>query len=134
MNVPNFEIKEYSRRAMVLSAKGITYQEFLKSPLWQKTKEMVFKKVGKLCFICESTKQLNVHHNNYNHKNLSGSTQNLVVLCNDCHNEVHKVAKKMGWYYKKVVRSLKKRYKKYGSIYYYPPKSKILSLIYKNHK
>lgn len=127
MKVENFEPKEYARRNKILNSKSITYQEFLKSPKWEKARERIFKRDGKLCRICKSTKNLNVHHNNYNERNLSGGIRCLVVLCNICHNEVHKIAKQNGWYYKKVVKSLTKRFKKYGDIFYYAPKKYFIS-------
>lgn len=124
MRVDNFEIKEYARRRLILDSKGISYKEFLKSNIWKKAKEKLFKRDGRFCRICKSEDNINVHHNNYNRRNLSGSIRCLVVLCNECHNEVHRISKEKGWYYKKTIRSLGKRFKKYGSIYYYPEKKK----------
>jgi len=117
MKVDDFEIKEYSRRNMILTSLRITYKEFLLSPKWANTKEKLYKRDGKKCSVCFSEKKLNVHHNNYNKKNLTGGISCLVVVCSDCHTEIHRLAKMYGWYYKKAHRSIKKRFKKYGNIY-----------------
>lgn len=114
MRVENFEVKEYIRREQILTSKGITYKEFLKSRRWQIAKERLFMRDGKLCKICGSSEKINVHHNNYNEANLSGSIRCLVVLCNTCHEEVHRIAKINGWYYKRIVRVMKRRFKKHG--------------------
>lgn len=128
MRVENFEQNEYTKRNVYLREKGITYKEYLQSEKWKQARMRLFKRDGKICKICGSDKYINVHHNNYNRKNLGGSIRSLVVLCNSCHNEVHRIAKVNGWYYKKIVRSLKKRHKKYGSIQFYPKNSSVRNL------
>ena len=125
-NIKQFEITQYIRRKIVLNTLGITYQEFLKSHKWKEAREKLFKKDGKKCKICTSTKRINVHHNRYNDKNLTGSIQCLIVLCEECHGEVHRISKIRGWAYKRSVNSLEKRFKKYGSIYHYPEKSAVI--------
>jgi len=129
MKVENFEQNEYIKRNTYLRNIGISYEEYLMSEKWKQARMRLFKRDGKICKICSSDKNINVHHNNYNQKNLNGSIRSLVVLCNSCHREVHRIAKVNGWYYKKVVRSLKKRYKKYGTINYYPANSTVKNLV-----
>lgn len=111
-----FEVKEYSRRRQILDSKGITYQEYLKSPLWAKAKERVYQQQGSFCRVCKTTKRLDVHHNNYNERNLSGNIRALTILCRDCHSFVHRIARQKNWPYFKIVKMLKRSYKKYGSL------------------
>ncbi len=117
MKVEHFEQKEYARRTTILNSLGISYKEYLASPKWEKAKERLFKRDGRICKICGSFENINVHHNNYNERNLSGSIRCLVVLCRKCHEEVHRISKVKEWYYKKSVKSLKKKFLKYGTIY-----------------
>ena len=122
----NFEKTQYTKRATILKSKGIAYQEYLKSNEWKKARERIFKLRGKFCRVCGNVNNLNVHHNKYNEKNLNGSINALVVLCGICHEEVHRISKIRGWSYKRGVNSLRKRYKKWGDIFYYPPNSRVI--------
>lgn len=59
--------------------------------------QKIYKSTSKLCLmqeclICKSLKNLHVHHKDTN--NLNHSLNNLCVLCNSCHQSLHKLMKK----------------------------------------
>lgn len=64
------------------------------------TKTRMYRKY-KHCFFCGSRKKLNIHHTTYLKKDgksilFKEQQGNLIVLCNRCHNEWHKInGKKM---------------------------------------
>lgn len=120
-----FEQVQYSKRNNILKGKGISYQEFLKSNEWKRAKARLYERDGKECSICKSESKLSVHHNKYNEKNLNGSIQALIILCQPCHDELHRVAKPSGWSFKKAFKSLRRRFAKYKSIHFYPPNSSV---------
>lgn len=69
------------------------YKEYLKSKKWQWKRNLVLKQHGSICKICESTKQIHIHHKRY--ENSGGSilgrerTSDLVPLCSSCHSLWH---------------------------------------------
>lgn len=118
----------YIKRNKALKKMGYSsYKEYLSSDEWRMVKERFRKKKGSnRCFVCGTSGNLQVHHNKYHAKPMkNGTTGNLIALCGECHKEVHLLATRMGWPFKKSVHSLFKRYKKYGDIHYYPPKTSI---------
>jgi len=56
---------------------------------WKSKKEQVFRMRGHYCQVCESTKDLQVHHNNYKTLLFENVAEDLVVLCKDCHHRLH---------------------------------------------
>lgn len=67
-----------------------TYQEFLNSDFWKKIKTRFFTKKTtiKVCFICASNKDLQLHHRNYK-KVRNNTINNLICLCRKCHHNIH---------------------------------------------
>lgn len=76
---------------IVQNLKSLPYKEYLQTEHWkiisQKTKERDNNK----CRLCDSEYRLNVHHKCYDHR---GEEQyyleDLVTLCNNCHDKFHK--------------------------------------------
>lgn len=65
------------------------YQVYVRTLHWQELRRNKLKEVGKVCRVCKSSKDLEVHHINY--KNLYDCVlSNLDVLCHTCHNSHHK--------------------------------------------
>lgn len=56
---------------------------------WKKKKEEAFRVRGRHCQICESTEDLQVHHNNYRLLLVENVEEDLVVLCKGCHHHFH---------------------------------------------
>lgn len=72
----------------------LTYKDYLLSKHWKETRESVFIKKGRCCFICFSTKNINIHHRFYTSKKESvlfrEKTGSLFPLCARCHGLLHK--------------------------------------------
>ena len=65
------------------------YDDYIKSPQWRQIRAMMLNKYGK-CQLCSSTKNLEVHHNSYDHIGEEKEhLEDLVVLCHDCHSKFH---------------------------------------------
>lgn len=69
------------------------YEDFLKSEEWQQVSEMVKDRDGNKCVICGSTENLNAHHIGYNGDRLN--EDDIVTLCNRCHECLHDGIKEM---------------------------------------
>lgn len=66
----------------------MSYYDYIQSPEWKSRKYSFYKKNGRNCAACGSNKQTLIHHLSYEHlgKEPDGD---LVVLCWDCHRELH---------------------------------------------
>ncbi len=74
--------------------KDFNYKNYLKSNHWLSVRKRFYssKYFKGCCFCCESTDNLQVHHKTY--KNIfNENDKDLVCLCRDCHNTVHKIIK-----------------------------------------
>ena len=63
------------------------YHQFLKSPAWINLRNVYRKDKNYKCFVCKTTKELNLHHLAYS-KNLLDPL-NIVVLCQTHHKNLH---------------------------------------------
>lgn len=69
-------------------ARKTEYQEYLRSPKWQATREQALARAGYRCQVCNRSDQLQVHHRTY--ANLGNELPNdLTVLCDPCHDRFH---------------------------------------------
>lgn len=59
---------------------------------WLKLKEEIFNEREKKCEICGKTFSLDVHHilSRAEHPSLTFDKENLIILCEECHKEIHK--------------------------------------------
>lgn len=65
-----------------------SYQQYLKSPLWQAVKCKVFAVNGKECLLCNNPAST-VHHRKYTALTLIGEQLNyLSPICNSCHKMI----------------------------------------------
>lgn len=71
-----------------LTESQIEYREYLKSPHWQRMKEIALNRAGNKCQLCGYKRNLNVHHNTYERRGHEALTD-LVVLCGRCHSKFH---------------------------------------------
>lgn len=81
-----------------LDYKNITYNQYLKSSHWIKTKEKFRKSIhfNNCCWVCGNKKKLNLHHTTY--RRIGREWMNdLIELCSDCHSELHTKVKILGW-------------------------------------
>ena len=69
------------------------YLEYLKTPEWQNKRAWALKWADYACQVCESEKDLEVHHRTY--RNIRNELPgDLTVLCGECHGLFHKRLKK----------------------------------------
>jgi len=68
------------------------YQAYLKTEHWKQTTESAKRRAGYKCALCgkgkDSVKWLATHHNTYDNRGRE-LPEDLVVLCNECHDMVH---------------------------------------------
>jgi len=64
------------------------YNVYLRSKKWAKKKKHIIKTYGGKCEICDSTKELQIHHNTYKNRGMELDDE-LLILCKDCHNTYH---------------------------------------------
>lgn len=70
-------------------AKSFTsYHEYIGSKEWAKKRKKAFRKHGRKCSICSSTRALQVHHKHYKTLYREGM-DDLQILCADCHANHH---------------------------------------------
>ena len=70
------------------------YYAYIRSEKWKKVRERYWKsKQPKVCFICGTAKELDLHHRTYKRLGCE-HLRDLVALCRTCHNEVHDILKK----------------------------------------
>lgn len=66
------------------------YSDFLKTPYWIAIAERVKIRAKNSCQVCNSTKNLNVHHRSYqNHGTELYHMEDLICLCKECHTKYH---------------------------------------------
>lgn len=99
-----------------------SYRDYLNTEHWRRVKERYNNsKLPKKCYVCGCRDNLNLHHKTY--KNIGNERlMDLIYLCNEHHNIVHKV---INFYNKDLwtaSRYVRKRYEK-GK----------LSFIYRDH-
>lgn len=72
----------------------IGYKNYLLTPLWKYNRKKFIENREQKCEICKGNQKLEVHHLSY--KNIgSEKNEDLCLLCNNCHTEVHKIKKDM---------------------------------------
>ena len=68
------------------------YSELLKDPRWQKKRLKIMERDNFECRAChETNRTLNVHHLYYDYKlkPWEYNNEDLITLCEDCHNTLH---------------------------------------------
>ena len=65
------------------------YYDYLESERWRDKRKYKLREVDYQCERCGSAKNLEVHHVNYEHAG-EEPMEDLVVLCRDCHREIHR--------------------------------------------
>lgn len=67
------------------------YEEYLKSEEWTRKKAGITRRYpnSKYCWICDSTKWINLHHENYDTIPKERFLKDVFWLCTSCHAMVH---------------------------------------------
>lgn len=79
-----------------------------KHPYWkggrspQFYREFAFKHLGKSCMLCNSGRNLTIHHKDKNRNN--NLLENLTVVCRSCHQKIHNVVVNFKESYKTLKR------------------------------
>ncbi len=69
---------------------NMEYYDFLKTPYWKAIAQYTKLKANFKCSLCASKEGLATHHKTYeNHGKEHCNLQDLIVLCNDCHEKFH---------------------------------------------
>jgi 5-methylcytosine-specific restriction endonuclease McrA len=66
------------------------YKEFLASDTWEVIRKEKIEECGNECERCGETVRLQVHHRHYDMEFGKERSEDLMVLCKDCHNLMHK--------------------------------------------
>lgn len=84
------KFNEYIQRDKYLKEIGFdSYKDYLKSDLWKKIREDVFKNKPNRCHFCHATEGLQVHHRQYYRDILLGQNiKPLEILCGKCHKNI----------------------------------------------
>lgn len=77
------------------------YNEFLESPAWAKKRKKVYgiwARLGKekACVYCFSKKHTHLHHRNYLRRLGKEKLADLMIICEDCHKNLHHYQKQSG--------------------------------------
>lgn len=65
-----------------------SYRDYLKTEHWKNIRKLIRKKYNNKCKNCKTSERLEVHHKTY--RNIGNELlSNLVLLCRDCHQQVH---------------------------------------------
>lgn len=75
--------------------RSLEYNTFLMTPYWKAVSGQVKKRNDYKCQLCGKQGTLNVHHSDYSiHGYEVQNINKLLCLCNDCHNNFHKITNK----------------------------------------
>ena len=77
----------------ILKTQG--YREYLRTDHWRKLRNKKLKQI-KLCEFCRRDWNLQVHHHTYERIGCEW-LRDLVVVCDDCHEEIHAYQKANRW-------------------------------------
>ena len=78
---PRFKVNGWMRE--------LTYEEYLQTAQWWRTRERIVSRAGGVCEHCLANPSSQVHHKTYDrlgHEDMA----DLVALCDPCHLKVHK--------------------------------------------
>lgn len=64
------------------------YAEYLKTPIWELTRQAALRRAKGKCSVCHSEIDLHVHHLNYDNVG-DEKPEDLIVLCECCHTLEH---------------------------------------------
>ena len=68
---------------------SIKYKEYMESHAWSDIREAMLRKAGYKCFKCKSVHNLQVHHRQYEKEFGTENSNDLMVVCDECHNSLH---------------------------------------------
>jgi len=79
---------------IIIAIKKLSYQDFLQTFYWQIVKDRKKYRANYKCQLCGNGGTLHVHHSTYeNHGNEINNLNDLIVLCDKCHEKFHDIIK-----------------------------------------
>lgn len=73
-----------------MSKRKSAYYRYLESREWRQLRQQAFKRDGYKCTHCGSSKNLRCHHLRYRKNLLLCTVDDLITLCNECHEAWHR--------------------------------------------
>jgi len=68
--------------------KELYYKKYIQSEIWRSFRNRIFKKRGFKCELCDSKKNLQLHHITY--ERIGKEDENdVIILCQECHKKAH---------------------------------------------
>ena len=80
----------------------MNYSEYIKSELWNTKRLEAFMRHGTSCELCGNDENIHVHHATYENLFNENAETDLVILCYDCHDNVH-VGRSTKVHFKKTI-------------------------------
>lgn len=71
------------------------YKYYLTTAVWNEKRNARLKIDGYRCQMCGSRNRLEVHHITYRNKEHENVWKDLVTLCDECHDRVHKMMNRL---------------------------------------
>lgn len=69
-------------------SRSVAYKRYIASKAWNRRRKAWYRKHGRHCRACSSTKNLHLHHRTYERLGTE-LDEDLVALCESCHDHVH---------------------------------------------
>lgn len=84
----DFQQKIFEQLVYVAWLRNLPYSEYLRTEHWQERRRAALERYGYECWRCNKRTDLQVHHLTYAFRGME-STEELMVLCGDCHKKEH---------------------------------------------
>lgn len=106
----NYNRKQFTMRNELLKDYGFTsYQEFLNSEFWRAMKDSLkTKKSFQFCYGCGNGGKLEFHHWKYKNFLDGANSKNLITMCRECHEQVHKISRERNISFKSSAKKLRR--------------------------
>lgn len=108
-------IQEDPKNEMDCAIFEVNYSEYIKGSQWSIKAEKCKNAAGQKCEICDSDRELEAHHFNYE-RLLKEEPEDLFCLCKECHTTYHK--KLNGFPYPKFLSERNERLKHIKDVIY----------------
>ena len=72
---------------------SVQYKRYIQSKTWATKRKRILAQRGSACYACGSQHSPRLHHRTYVRLGVEWP-EDLIVLCEPCHNEVHRLARK----------------------------------------
>ena len=84
----SFRQRVFEQLVYVAWLRSLPYPEYLRTEHWQERRKAALERYEYACWKCDKRTSLQVHHLTYDYRGME-STEELMVLCADCHKKEH---------------------------------------------